>query len=197
MVVLLLMMTTSRTRRTKAVNLALVLINWWEWNDFSTGATSRKWRPSHIRWLSRTSQNQMLLSIQKFPPVIKLYFRIVCDPNMNYKVAPPFEGRDRKCLCWKGSFLVESKWTTLPEVTHSKVSWMGVNPPSPRIEIKTFMMEVLFRTRRNLIPNRWTGILSSLETQFYTSVGITSGQGQRSATFKPWFSKEHSSQTFR
>ena len=43
---------------------------------------------------------------------------------------------------------------------------------------------------------RWTGILSSRETQFYTSVGIASEQGQRSETFEPWFSKEHSSQTF-
>ena len=191
MVVLLLMMTTSRARRTKSVNLALVLINWWEWNDFSTGATSRKWRPSHIRWLSRTSQNQMLLSIQKFPPVVKLYFRIVCDPNMNDKVAPPFEGENGNVFVEREVFLL-SRSGPLFRRSHTRKSpeWEST-PLSPN---RTQDFYGSLHLGRGGI--RWRGILSSRETQFYTSVGIASVQGQRSATFEPWFSKEHSSQTF-
>ena len=186
------MMTTSRTRRTKAVNLPLVLIGESEMtfqlarHPGNDAHHTSDGFPAH-------QQNEMLLSIQKFPPVIKLSFRIVCDPNMNYKVAPPFE-KERKEMS-----LLKRKFSCWVEVDHSSGGHTlesllnGSQPPLSPNRSQDFYGS-LHLGRGGI---RWAGILSSRETQFYTSVGIASEQGQRSATFEPWFSKEHSSQTFR
>ena len=110
---------------------------------------------------------------------------------MNYKVAPPFEGE-------KGNVFVEREVFLLSEVDHSSGGHTlesllnGSQPPLSPNRSQDFYGR-LHLGRGGI---RWAGILSSRETQFNTSVGIASEQGQRSKTFEPWFSKEHSSQTF-
>ena len=130
MVVLLLMMMTSWTRRTKAVNLPLVLIGVSEMtfqlarHPGNDAHHTSDGFPAH-------QQNEMLLSIQKFPPVIKLSFRIVCDPNMNYKVAPPFEGEKGNVFVEKEVFLL-SRSGPLFRRSHTRKSpeWEST-PPLP------------------------------------------------------------------
>ena len=125
----------------------------------------------------------MLLSIQKFPPVVKLYFRIVCDPNMNYKVAPPFEGEKGNVFVEREVFLL-SRSGPLFRRSHTRKSPEWESTPLSPNRSQDFYGS-LHLGRGGI---RWRGILSSRETQFYTSLGNASGQGQRSETFEPWFS---------